>query len=91
MSRIDDIAYSYAAEHSALGLDYNQGSDAVRYGYEKALEDVEEAVQGRINELQEKLKGLSTKGWSRLDDMMYIADHINAYDIVKMKIEDLKK
>ena len=44
MSRIDDIAYSYAAEYSALGLDYNQGSDAVRYGYEKALEDVREEV-----------------------------------------------
>lgn len=38
MSKADDIAFKYAKKNGTLGYDYNQIYDAVKYGYEQAIE-----------------------------------------------------
>lgn len=39
MNPVDKIAYEYAEEHGVVGLDYEQIYDAVKYGYNRAIED----------------------------------------------------
>ena len=39
MNHVDKIAYEYAKEHGDVGFDYGKVYDAVKYGYNRALED----------------------------------------------------
>ena len=39
MNPIDKISYEYAKEHGVVGLDYEKIYDAVKYGYNHAIED----------------------------------------------------
>lgn len=39
MNPVDKIAYEYAKEHGVVGLDYESIYDAVKYGYNRAIED----------------------------------------------------